>query len=205
MAKVRKRGKGYQIDYFDPHGKRIRKSFKKKKDAEAELGKRVSLIAEGRYLDVKKEYKTTLATLLDKYAENFQNQASFQTGKRHCLENFKEYFGKNTLLSNIRYLNLESYRNHLRNKLTKGETIRTDASVNREMACLHHVFSKGVEWEMLEQSPFDKGKSLTLKENNKRLRFLTEDEIKDLLSECAPFLRNIIECALNTGMRRVRC
>ena len=41
-----------------------------------------------------------------------------------------------------------------------------------------------------------------LKENNKRLRFLTEDEIKDLLSECAPFLRNIIECALNTGMRR---
>jgi len=38
----------------------VRKSFKKKKDAVAELGKRVSLIAEGRYLDVKKEYKTTL-------------------------------------------------------------------------------------------------------------------------------------------------
>ena len=49
MATVRKRGNGYQIDYFDPTGKRIRKSFKKKKDAEAELGKRVSLIAEGRY------------------------------------------------------------------------------------------------------------------------------------------------------------
>ena len=60
MAGVRKRGKGWQIDYFDPHGKRVRKSFKKKKDAEAELGKRVSLIAERRYLDVKKEYKTTL-------------------------------------------------------------------------------------------------------------------------------------------------
>lgn len=52
MATIRKRGKGYQIDYFDPTGKRVRKSFKKKKDAEAELGKRVSLIAEGRYLDV---------------------------------------------------------------------------------------------------------------------------------------------------------
>jgi integrase len=55
---------------------------------------------------------------------------------------------------------------------------------------------------MIEQSPFDKGKSLALKENNQRLRFLTEDEIKDLLSESAPFLRNIVECALNTGMRR---
>jgi integrase len=40
-----------QIDYFYPDGKRVRKSFKKRKDAEAEPGKRVSLIAEGRYLD----------------------------------------------------------------------------------------------------------------------------------------------------------
>ena len=39
MARIRKRGNSYQIDYFDPSGKRIRKSFSKKKDAEAELGK----------------------------------------------------------------------------------------------------------------------------------------------------------------------
>ena len=58
MAKIRKRGNSYQIDYVDPTGKRVRKSFSKKKDAEAELGKRVSLIAENRYLDVKKAYKT---------------------------------------------------------------------------------------------------------------------------------------------------
>ncbi len=48
MATIRKRGKTYQIDHFDPNGKRVRKSFKKKKDAVAELGKRVSVIAEGR-------------------------------------------------------------------------------------------------------------------------------------------------------------
>ena len=65
MAKIRKRGKGYQIDYFDPTGKRVRKSFKRKKDAEAELGKRVSLIAEGRYLDVKKDYVTSLKEVLE--------------------------------------------------------------------------------------------------------------------------------------------
>jgi integrase len=33
MAKVKKRGKSYQIDYLDPHGKRVRLSFSKKKDA----------------------------------------------------------------------------------------------------------------------------------------------------------------------------
>jgi len=202
MATIRKRGKTYQIDYFDPNGKRIRKSFKKKKDAQAELGKRVSLIAEGRYLDVKKDYKTTLKELIDKYTKNHKHQVSFQNAKKAYLENFREYFGENTLLANIRYVNVETYRNHLRQKLTRGKTIRTDASINREMSCLHHIFTKAVEWEMMEQSPFDKGKSLLLKENNMRLRFLTEEEIGKLLDECAPYLRNIVECALNTGMRR---
>jgi hypothetical protein len=28
MAKIRKRGRAYQIDYFDPSGNRVRKSLK---------------------------------------------------------------------------------------------------------------------------------------------------------------------------------
>ena len=47
----------WQIDYFDPNGKRIRQFFKKKKEAVAELGKRVSLVRENRYLDVKKSFR----------------------------------------------------------------------------------------------------------------------------------------------------
>lgn len=202
MATIRKRGKGYQIDYCDPTGKRVRKSFKKKKDAQAELGKRVSLIAEGRYLDVKKEYSTTLGELLDKYVENFQHQASYKTGKKYHIEHIRNHFGEETLLSNIRYLNLETYRNHLKDSLTVNKTIRKDASINRAMSCLRHIFAKAVEWEMIEQSPFDKGKSLILKENNKRMRFLTEDEIKSLLDACNDSLIPIVECALNTGMRK---
>ncbi len=108
MAKIRKRGNSYQIDYFDPNGKRVRKSFSKKKEAEAELGKRVSLIAENRYLDVKKDYKTTLKELINKYEENFKHQTRFKNWKRFCLENFKSHFGENTKLSNIRYVNLET-------------------------------------------------------------------------------------------------
>ncbi len=45
MAKIRKRDNSYQIGYFDPTGTRVRKSFKKRKEAEAEPSKRVSLIA----------------------------------------------------------------------------------------------------------------------------------------------------------------
>ena len=113
MAKVKKRANSYQIDYIDPHGKRVRLSFSKKKDAEAELGKRVSLIAEKRYLDVKKDYKSALEELLEKYAENHKHQSSFESLKKYCIENFKSHSGEKTRLSNIRYVDLEMYRNLL--------------------------------------------------------------------------------------------
>jgi len=86
-------GKNWQIDYLEPTRKRIRKSFEKRKEAEAELAKRVALIAEGRYLDVKVEYTTTMGELLDKYEENYNTQKSFHTWKYYCLQNFREYFG----------------------------------------------------------------------------------------------------------------
>ena len=178
-----KKGVTWQIDYIDPHGKRVRQMFKKRKEAAAELGKRVSLMAEGRYLDVKKDYKTTLGELVGKYQENYENQASYKTFKKYAVENIKEYFGADNNLSSVRYVDLETYRTHLKQKRTKNGTIRTDASVNREMSCLHHIFSKAVEWEMMEKNPFDKGKSLQMKENNKRLRYLKEGEIPKLLDE----------------------
>jgi integrase len=199
---IRKRGDSWQIDYLDPTGKRVRKSFKKKKDAVAELGKRVSLIAEDRYLDVKKDYKTTFKELLEKYRENYGSQSSFQSWKSFCLENFKTHFGEDTLLSNIRYVILETYRNQLKEKLTKNGGLRTVASVNREISCLHHLLAKAVEWDMIERNPFEKGKSLLQKENNKRLRFLNEEEIKKLLASCPKYLKWVVECALLTGMRR---
>jgi integrase len=55
---------------------------------------------------------------------------------------------------------------------------------------------------MVEQNPFEKGKSLLLKEDNERLRYLEEDELQALLPECPTHLRRIVICAVNTGMDR---
>ncbi len=192
MATVRKRGKAYQIDYFDPTGRRMRRTFKRRKDAEAELGKRVSLIAEKRYLDVKKDYLSTLKDLLKVYKENFSHQRSFDNWKALCLKNFEAHFGEDTRLSNIRYVDLEAYRNHLRQKPTHKKTLRTVASINREISCLHHVFQKGVEWDMVERSPFERGKTLLQKENNQRLKYLTEAEIPKFIEACPVHLQRIV-------------
>jgi len=55
---------------------------------------------------------------------------------------------------------------------------------------------------MMQRIPFEKGKSLMLKENNQRLRYLNDDEIQRLLAECPDYLYRIVMCALHTGMRR---
>ena len=64
------------------------------------------------------------------------------------------------------------------------------------------MLNKAVEWGMLEGNPFKKGQKLMFKENNHRLRFLSEAEIKALLAVCPPHLRPIVETALLTGMRK---
>ena len=74
----------------------------------------------------------------------------------------------------------------------RGGTAFYCATANREMSCLHHLISCGVRWEMIEISPFSKGPSLLLKENNERLRFLSEDEIDRLLDVCPPYLNHIV-------------
>jgi integrase len=208
----------YQIDYYDPAGKRIRKDFKKKKDAETELAARVVSIGDGSYFEKAKTYETTFEELVEKYIENFEHQRSFKRSKSYMIEELKKEF-KGYRLKNISYLNLETYRNKLRNTLTIHGKVRTDATVNRYMACLRHMLAKAVSWDMVDRNPFDKGESLQLKENNQRLRYLTEEEIERLLAECptkapprkkgkftqgpqAIYLRDFVTIAVNTGMRK---
>jgi integrase len=208
--RVNKNGITWQIDYYDPQGKRKMKCFPLKKEAEAYLGKVQAAKREGRYhdiFDVKKESQLTLNDLAARYKENFGDQKAFATSKRYLLDVVRGHFGDRRL-SQVTYLDLETYRNRRKATPVMGGKPRTEASVNREMALISHMLTKAVEWGLLENSPFKKGKRLMLKENNHRLRFLTEAEIEALLRSCddlktyTPHLRPIVETALHTGMRR---
>ena len=213
----------WQIDYLDPDGKRIRKNFKKQKDAKAHLAKYENDINNGDYVDPKKYRRATLNELIEKYEENYSHQAGYSTSKKYLIEFIKGDIGENKLLFNIRYVDLETFRNKLKQTPTKHDKERSEASVNRCMACFRHMLGKAVEWEMIKQNPFEMGQGLMFKENNERLRYLSEDEINRLLAECATqviylhikksksrsvkrpdpeYLKNIVECAINSGMRK---
>lgn len=202
--KVNKKGVVYRVDWYTPDGRRKRKDFDLKKDAEAWRGKIDVAKREGRYdevFDIKKENPVTFNELAAHYRENFKDQRAFQTLKRYFLIPLCEHFGEKQL-SQITYLDLETYRNQRQATPTRAGKPRTAATVNREMTLMRHMLNKAIEWGMLAASPLDRGKRLMLRENNHRLRFLTVAEIDRLIAASAPHLAPIIEVALHTGMRR---
>jgi integrase len=151
MATIRKRtnrkGTVWQIDYYDPQGKRVMKCFPLKKDAEAYLGKVQAAKREGRYhdvFDVKKESQVSFDDLADRYIENFQSQKCFSRLKYYLVDEYRAVFGGRRL-SEIGYLDLETYRNRRKATLTRTGKPRTDATVNRELSTLRHMLNKAVE------------------------------------------------------------
>jgi integrase len=77
------------------------------------------------------------------------------------------------------------------------------ATVNRHMATLKHMFTKAVEWEMADDESLKRVRRVKqLKENNRRLRFLSAEECRALIKQCSPHLLPIVIMAIHTGMRR---
>jgi integrase len=65
------------------------------------------------------------------------------------------------------------------------------------------MLRKAIEWNMVEENIIKRLSNIKpLKNNNKRLRYLTKEEINKLLSVCDKYLYPIVFTALNTGMRR---
>ena len=205
----------WMIDYLNPDKKRIRKTFATKKQAVAERAARVHMMAKGEYgefVEKKKPYTATFGDLIKLYEENYQHQASYKTAKKFFIEKFREYFKEETLLSSIEYGHLKAYRNKLMKSFNQHGRLLTASSINSEMSCLRQMFEeaaemtledrKNTEKVMIEKNPFNDGKSLRLKVDNERDRFLTPDEARKLFNECPVHLQQIIECVLYTGMRR---
>jgi len=90
-------------------------------------------------------------------------------------------------------------------KPVPGGKPRSAASTNRYMAALSHVYTVAVrEWGWIDQSPMRK--VTRLRENPGRVRFLTDDERKELLRACEDsserMLYPVVILALSTGARQ---
>jgi integrase len=189
---VYKREENWYIDFY-ACGRRIRQKVgPSKKLAEKILHKVKTTVVENKYLDIRKKAKVKFETLVTQYLDYAKaNKRSWDRDQR-SLKCLSRCFGGKYVYE-ITAHDIENY------KIERNKTL-SPASVNRELACLKHMLNKAVEWEMLETNPAKKVR--LLRENNQRLRYLTQEEIEKLYNCSADHLKPIVLTALLTGMRK---
>jgi integrase len=206
MAKVLKvegkKGVSWRIDYLDPDGNRIRKMFRKKKDADAELAARINAMDDRSYREEGHKCTTTLEEMIGQYGKKFGKQKSFGL-KLGYLRQFERFIGKDTLLSNITYADIDRYMNHLRDAPTYKGTPHTRRGINAKYSAICQMFKYAADLDKIKSNPLAGKSSLRKTEDkNTRQRFLSEGEIIRLLKECQhnwDMYRRLV-WALNTGM-----
>jgi integrase len=98
---------------------------------------------------------------------------------------------------------IEKFKNYLRDSITKKGTKRSQASVNRFLEMLSKIFSLAIKYGETVNNPCREVPKLRL--NNKRVRYLTDEEEPRLLEVLVgprAHLLPMVIVAIGTGMRR---
>lgn len=198
MAKVRRRGENYVIDYY-AGGKRYRETIgPKKKDAVDALAEKTTEIREGRFTG-RSVKSVAVETAVADYMRLCASGRSKREKKRYVEGLFLSHF-KGRILSTITRSELEEFLALRRDTPTRYETPRTPATCNRELAAVRHFLNKAAEWGLIRQNPCAGVKPK--KEPRGRLRFLSLDEAAALLEVAGARLKPVLVIALETGMRK---
>jgi len=187
-----KKGESWGIDFYD-NGQRIKKIIGSKQDAEHSLHllKADSLRGE---LQLIKKSDMGFEELTEKYLEYGKTN-----GKR-SLE--RDEYSVKILMGHFKYLkisqlnplHIESY------KKKRLEEKRKPGTINRELACLKHMYNLAKKWKLIRENPVSGVK--LLKEEKYKMEILSKVEAELLIGAAAEHLKPILIVALNTGMRR---
>ena len=205
------RGRIYWIRYAGLDGKVIRESSHGDKFREAEdlLIKRKRSVKEGKQPEIRRIANHTFNELVTEYLKWAERQRGYKQ-KENIINQLKAVFGNLPLrrFSTMLIEQFQTERLHKGNKKVKiGENEiyqpNKPATVNRLLATLKHMFTKAVDWYMVEEETLKRVRKVKLlKENNRRLRYLSKDECQNLVNVCDKHLKPIVITAINTGMRR---
>src|SRR6059058_4405066 len=190
---IYKRGNSWCVG-FVVNGRRVRETVgPNKRIAERVLSLRMTQVLENRYFPPNRQlgrmpFKDFAQMYLEREGALLK---SIRTERNRVLAWAREFGSRS--LGQITREEIEAWR---RNKMTKCRP----ATINRALSRLRRMFSLGVEWELLEESPL--ARIRFLRENNARTRYLSLQECQRLIASCiAPHIRALVGVALHSGMR----
>lgn len=205
-----KKGNRYYIDYYLPNGKRKREvvsiegvdpSKINREDAKKALSIRKAEIAQGKFEIEQTSKSVFFEKLLKQYLEYSQSNKRPQSYERDITssKHLNRYFnGKK--IQQITNWQVEKYKSSRQKEAMKNGKLPAQATINRELAMIKHMFNKAVDWNMISNNPIAKVKLFP--EKPKQLRVITEKEFKELYNEASEFLQPILMIAVHTGLRR---
>jgi integrase len=194
----RANSRNYWIRYAGLDGRVIRESSgsRKFKDAEALLIKRKQTIKEGKQPEIKRIANHTFNELAEKYLTWINGRQRSAKIKAYVIGQLLKAIG-NLPLRRFNTALVEQLQTDIINKGLKP------ATNNKTLNILKHMFSKAVDWEMVEDVVLKRIRKVKpIKDESKRLRYASQDECQTLIKSCESHLRPIVITALNTGMRR---
>jgi integrase len=201
-------GKRWYIDlYVD--GRRRRKAIGSRKEAENALTAIRADVLRGEF-KFKRENKVHFEAFTEDYLEHCRTNKKRSVSRDENSIKFLEANFGGMLLSKITPWHIEEYKKkrlegEIKLPPEPGSKKRTDwkvkpATINRELACLKHMFSLAIKWKMADENPV---KEVQLfQEQQIEMRILARDEIDRLVANASPRLKPILLIALNTGMRK---
>ena len=185
----------FWVSYFDQNGRRHREKVGPHGLACDVYHKRKAEIAERRFFPERfRRRDVLLGTMIDDYLERVKGRMRSYVNWERYARSWKKALGDMTLRQVVpgdvaRYIN----RRRLEGL--------ADASINRELTFLRRVFKVAAEDGLFEgNNPVLR--KLFFKENNERIRYLTDDEERRLRTEIGEAEWPKVAFALHTGFRQ---
>jgi site-specific recombinase XerD len=197
MAKIRKRGANFEVDYL-LDGKRKRVLLPKDKAYELfEAIERKELLAKAGINLPSEKPRYELKAAIHKYFENEvinQKVKMSQANEKRWFADFYDYLMERfvTHLDEVTPEMIKSYQTLLRKRVSAS-------SVNRMLNPIRHFFNVCVDWEYLDANPCRRIKAL--KETRVRRQVWTLDQISQVLSDLPTWAREVVYFYALTGAR----